>query len=94
MIATSHPDITLYGTDETAHRRRMVRDLEQFLAIALGSVAATPASPRAADSDRQTVGSSSAFIARGDAGIAATSASACGQPVYSRSSTTPEDPRC
>ena len=31
------PDITLFGTDETSHRRRMVRDLELFLTTALRS---------------------------------------------------------
>jgi hypothetical protein len=31
----NHPDITLFGTDESAQRRRMVRDLELFLGNAL-----------------------------------------------------------
>lgn len=37
-MTMNHPDITLYGTDPAAHRRRMVRDLELFLANALAGV--------------------------------------------------------
>jgi hypothetical protein len=34
-MTMNHPDITLFGTDESAQRRRMVRDLELFLGNAL-----------------------------------------------------------
>jgi hypothetical protein len=34
-MTMNHPDITMYGTDPAAHRRRMVRDLELFLTSAL-----------------------------------------------------------
>ena len=36
-MTMNHPDITLYGTDPAAHRRRMVRDLELFLGNALAA---------------------------------------------------------
>jgi hypothetical protein len=36
-MTMNHPDITLYGTDPDAHRRRMVRDLELFLGNALAA---------------------------------------------------------
>jgi hypothetical protein len=36
-MTMNHPDITLYGTDPAAHRRRMVRDLELFLGNALAT---------------------------------------------------------
>ena len=57
-MTMNHPDITLYGTDPAAHRRRMVRDLELFLGNAL--VAGTAEADRRrehddADADAQPV---------------------------------------
>ena len=36
-MTMNHPDITFYGTDPDAQRRRMVRDLELFLDNALAT---------------------------------------------------------
>jgi hypothetical protein len=48
-MTMNHPDITLYGTDSAAHRRRMVRDLELFLGNALAAGSADAAEHRERD---------------------------------------------
>jgi hypothetical protein len=42
---TSHPDITMPASDDV-RRQRMVRELEQFLSVALASGTANPVLPR------------------------------------------------
>jgi hypothetical protein len=52
-MTMSHPDITLYGTDPAAHRRRMVRDLELFLAEALREAHAGADLPSPNDQEKE-----------------------------------------
>ena len=54
-MTMNHPDITLYGTDESAQRRRMVRDLELFLAVALRTDSHPEPLPEYGESEGESV---------------------------------------
>ena len=94
-MTMNHPDITLYGTDPAAHRRRMVRDLELFLASALGADQGEPTLPLPVIRERAGVRVQPRESAEDPHPNPLPEYRAREQePLYSTATATVEDPRC